>query len=83
MFETKIPKHINQGGFATIEDVKRACAKVDYVKGTAEAAGVCVISDGKTSYVLDDDGFYLVIGGTGSKKTRDMGAPYIYNNAVA
>lgn len=83
MFETKIPKQINQGGFATIEDVKKACAKVDYVNNTAEAAGVSVISDGKTSYVLDDDGFYFVVGGTGSKKTRDVVAPYICNNAVA
>lgn len=83
MFETKIPKDINQGGFATMEDVKKACAKVDYVKHEAEAAGVSVMSDGKVSYVLDDDGFYFSIGGTGSKKTRDVVAPYIYNNAIA
>lgn len=83
MFDIKVPININQGGFATVDDVIKNGVKIDYTCYKSETAGVTMISDGKTSQVLDDDGFYLTVGGTGSKKTRDVVAPYIYNNALA
>ena len=83
MFDTKVSSSLNQGRFGTIEEIRKAGAMVDYEKGIAEAAGVTMISDGKTARVLDDDGFYFVVGGTGSKKTRNVVAPFIYNNALA
>ncbi len=82
MFETKVSANLNQGGFAGVDDVKKCGIKIDYKKGTTDASGVGMLTDGETAYVLDDDGFYLVVGGTGSKKTRDVVAPYIYNNAL-
>lgn len=82
MFDTRVPASINQGGFGTIEDVKSVGVKISYESGHAGVAGISMTSDGKTAYVLDDDGFYLTVGGTGSKKTRNVVAPYIYNNAL-
>ena len=83
MFETRIPTNINQGEFATIEDIKRIGVKINYKSGKPGTGGVGMLSDGETAYALDDDGFYLVVGSTGSKKTRNVVAPYIYNNALA
>ena len=83
MFETRIPTNINQGEFATIEDIKRIGVKINYKSGKSGTGGVGMLSDGETAYALDDDGFYLVVGSTGSKKTRNVVAPYIYNNALA
>ncbi|MGN0438747.1 MAG: type IV secretory system conjugative DNA transfer family protein [Lachnospiraceae bacterium] len=83
MLDTKISADINQGRFATLEEIYEETQPVDYVKGIGTAAGVTVFTDGKTARVNDDDGFYMVVGGTGSKKTRGVVAPSIVNNAIA
>ena len=83
MFETKISSNINHGRFARFEEIKDECELVDYVNGDGNIAGISVSTDGKEAYVHRDDGFYIVVGGTGSKKTRNVVAPYIINNALA
>lgn len=83
MFETRIRPDINQGGFGTLEDIMKSGVQIDYKEGSAKVAGVSMISDGRKATIFDDDGFYLVCGGTSSKKTRNVVAPYIYNNALA
>lgn len=83
MLDTKISSDINQGRYATLEEINEETEVVDYVNGIGTASGVTVYTDGKTARVHDDDGFNMVVGGTGSKKTRDVIAPYIVNNAIA
>lgn len=83
MFDSKISENVNQGGFADFDDIKDECELFDYVNRHGEVAGVTISTDGKTGYVHLDDGFYIVVGATGSKKTRDVCAPYIVNNAIA
>lgn len=83
MFDTSIPLNINQGSYATLDDIMNKGVKIDYRTSCADASGVTMISDGKTSYVYKGDDFNLVVGGTGTKKTRNVVAPYIYNNALA
>jgi type IV secretion system protein VirD4 len=82
MFDTKIPFN-NRGKFATVQEINKETKIVDYEKEMGNASGVTVSTDGRTAKVYDDDGFYMVVGGTGSKKTRDVVAPYILNNAIA
>lgn len=82
MFETKVSSNINQSGFATLEEIERETDSMDYLHAHGKVAGVTVSTDGMEARVYFDDGFYLVVGGTGSKKTRDVVAPYIYNNAL-
>lgn len=83
MFDTSIPLNTIQGSYATLDEIKAQGRPVNYQTAYAAASGVTMMSDCKTAYVCEDDGFYLVVGGTGSKKTRNVVAPYIYNNALA
>ena len=83
MFDTNVPININQGSYATLDEIFKNGIEINYQTSYSTVAGVTMISDGKTGCVYEDDGFYLVVGGTGSKKTRNVVSPYIYNNALA
>ncbi len=83
MFDTKLQS--NQARFSDKEEIEEHTEDVDYEKGKANNAGITISidADGKRGRLYTDDGFYMVVGGTASKKTRDVVAPYIYNNAIA
>lgn len=81
MLDTRFSADSNQGRFATLEEICEETGIVNYETGVGSASGVTVSTDGKTGRVHDDDGFNMVVGGTGSKKTRDVIAPLILNNA--
>ncbi len=83
MLDTKISEDINQGCFASLEEIYEETEFVDYEKGIGSASGVTVSTDGKTGRVHNDDGFNMIVGGTGSKKSRDIISPLILNNAIA
>lgn len=71
----------NEYGFADEKAVLDMCRKVDY--GNAEkwagGSGINVISNGKESYIQDTEASTLVVGATGSGKTRRLLLPYTYS----
>ena len=83
MFATKVSENADYGGYANWEEICADTVTIDYVSGTGSAAGVNISTDGKTAMAHADDGFYAVIGDTGSGKTCDVVIPYIYNNSIA
>ena len=80
MFATKVSENADYDGYANWEEICADTVTIDYVSGTGSAAGVNISTDGKTAMAYADDGFYAVIGDTGSGKTCDVVIPYIYNN---
>ncbi len=63
--------------WATVEEIKRSCSEVDLNAEDYPAAGIPIISDGKTAYVDNTDTHSLIFGATGSKKTRLFCMPMI------
>ncbi|MCR4961634.1 MAG: type IV secretory system conjugative DNA transfer family protein [Lachnospiraceae bacterium] len=82
MFATKISENADYDGYASWDEICSNTAKIDYVNGTGTVAGVNISTDGKEAMVHADDGFYAVIGDTGSGKTCDVVIPYILNNLI-
>ncbi len=80
MFSTKIEEEV--GGYASPEEILEGTVIIDYEKREGTGAGVTISTDGRRGIVQCDDGFYVVVGDTGSGKTTDVVLPYIYNNAI-
>ncbi len=69
----KYDKYIEDGHgarWASAEEIKRDALGIDLQEKSYKAAGIPVISDGKTAYVDSEDSHAIVWGSTGSKKTR-------------
>ena len=70
--------------WANDDEIKQRCSLIDIQKGTAEGAGIPVITDGtKTAkvtkvYVDNSESHTLIIGSTGSGKTRKIILPQIH-----
>ncbi len=56
--------------WATTDEIKNAGTFVDLTARSFPAAGLPLISDGRTAYVDNEDTHTLIFGSTGSKKTR-------------
>lgn len=63
--------------WATIEEMQNASTKVDLYADKYPAAGLPILSDGRTAYVDNQDTHSLIFGATGSKKTRLFCMPMI------
>lgn len=57
------------------EAVKDALSRVDLLAPHYDACGLPMISDGRVAYVNNTDAHGLIMGSTGSKKTRLFGMP--------
>lgn len=71
----------SDGGFADIDDITAKCKKVRYdgKAGWPGASGINVISDGHEGYVYETEASTMVVGATGSGKTRRVLLPYVYS----
>lgn len=63
--------------WATIDEMQSAGTYIDLSSEDYPAAGLPLLSDGKTAYVDDQDTHSLIFGATGSKKTRLFCMPLI------
>lgn len=63
--------------WATIDEIENSTAKIDLLEDDYPAAGLPIMSDGKTAYVDNADTHSLIFGATGSKKTRLFCMPMI------
>lgn len=61
--------------WAEAEEIKASLTKVDFSSKSLRSAGVPYISDGKIVYVDTSDSHALVIGCSGSKKSRNFAFP--------
>lgn len=70
--------------WATFDEIKKRFSFVNIVENEIEGAGIPIISDGQSSYVDSTESHSLLIGSTGSGKTRRIILPLIsfllYNN---
>lgn len=70
--------------WATFDEIKKRFSFVNIAKNEIEGAGIPIISDGQSSYVDSTESHTLLIGSTGSGKTRRIILPLIsfllYNN---
>jgi type IV secretion system protein VirD4 len=75
----------NISRWADPEEIKGAASTtcVDIESGIAPSGGIPIISDGRTAWVDGSDTHTLVMGSTGSKKTRLFGMPLINILAMA
>ena len=75
----------NISRWANPEEIKGAASTtcVDIESGIAPSGGIPIISDGRTAWVDGSDTHTLVMGSTGSKKTRLFGMPLINILAMA
>lgn len=83
MFDNSISADIDQGRFASVDEIIAGYPEVDYSKDEAMDSGVNIISDGIKARVFNTDDFSMVVGATGSRKTMTVVAPYILSNALA
>ncbi len=67
---TKYFRTGHESRFATKEEIKSVCDKIDLTANSYNAAGLPMINDGKTAYVDNLDNHSLIFGSTGSKKSR-------------
>lgn len=61
--------------WAEAEEIKASLTKVDFSSESLSSAGVPYMSDGKTVYVDTSDSHAIVIGCSGSKKSRNFAFP--------
>ncbi len=61
--------------WADENELKQRLVKIDMSDAHYPAAGLPLISDGRTAYVNGDDSHGLIIGSTGSKKSRLLAMP--------
>lgn len=67
----------DESRWADINEIKEINTFIDISKGDFTAAGLPLISDGKTAYVNTKDEHCLIFGSTGSKKTRTCVLPMV------
>ena len=63
--------------WATSEEIKKRFSFVNFNEGIIDGAGIPIISDGHSSYVDSTESHSLIIGSTGSGKTRRIILPQI------
>lgn len=61
--------------WAEAEEIKASLTKVDFSSKTLRSAGLPYMSDGKIVYVDTNDNHAIVIGSSGSKKSRNFAFP--------
>lgn len=69
--------------WAEAEEIMADTVKIQIEKTPYETAGIPLLSDGKTVYVDDQDNHTLLLGATGSKKSRLFVMPMIHMMANA
>ena len=72
----------SQSRFAYESEIKQL-PMVDHKKKTCSGGGVIIKSDGITSYVDNSDRNTMVVGTTGSKKTRNIILPSIISSIIS
>lgn len=83
-FSTKVKPNYSQASFATEEDIRKYCDCIDLQKeGSGVGGGIVVISDGKKAYTADREASSIIVGGTGSKKTRNVVTEHVLSSAYA
>ena len=82
-FNAFVSPNINQGRFATEDEIVSRFQKINYQDATASVGGLNIISDGKNAVVDGYDNSTMIVGATGSKKTRTVVMPYILSAALA
>jgi len=77
--------HDNDSRWADADDIKCAptVTQIDIEADDIPAGGIPIVSDGRTAYVDHSDTHTLILGSTGSKKTRLLGMPLINILAMA
>lgn len=75
---------VNQPHLATPEELRQRFTTAELIPGTAIAAGgIPILSDGTHVTMNTQDTMTLILGATGSKKTRTLVAPLILSAAQA
>lgn len=70
----------NENSFASEEAITGMCRKVNYsAENWSGGSGINVISNGQVSYIHDTEASTMVVGATGSGKTRRVLLPYTYS----
>ena len=70
----------NENSFASEEAITGMCSKVNYsAENWSGGSGINVISNGQVSYIHDTEASTMVVGATGSGKTRRVLLPYTYS----
>ena len=82
-FNTSVTPNYSQGRFSAEQEIVDAYPTVDYKNNFSEVGGINIISDGTKAVVDDSDNSTMVVGSTGSKKTRNVVMPYVYSCALA
>lgn len=70
---------LGENHFEEPEVIRKEYLEVDYRDKQIEAGGLNIISDGKKAVIAHKDNNTIIIGSSGSKKSRDVNAPYIYS----
>ncbi len=70
---------LGENHFEEEEVIRKEYLEVDYGDEQIEAGGLNIISDGKKAVIAHKDNNTIIIGSSGSKKSRDVNAPYIYS----
>ena len=83
-FETYVKPNYVHASFATAEEIKNGCDCINHKQsGRESGGGIVTISNGKTSYAVKGDSSTITVGGTGSKKTRNVVMPHVLSCAHA
>jgi len=72
-----VPKMVTGSRWSTLEEITSTLKKIDLSEVSSSASGLPIYSDGRYVYVDHLDNHSLVLGATGSKKTRLFCMPTI------
>ena len=70
---------LGENHFEEEEVIRKEYLEVDYSDEQIESGGLNIISNGRKAVIAHKDNNVLNIGSSGSKKSRDVNAPYIYS----
>ena len=76
--EKKIILRETDSRWAEDAEIKRGCSLIDTETGEAQGAGIPIIIEGSKVYVDNSESHTLIIGSTGSGKTRKIILPQIH-----
>ena len=74
-YYSKYDNAVSDSRWAETAEIESCLTKVDFGSDTIKTAGIPCISDGKTVWIDTDDNHSVVIGQSGSKKSRNIVFP--------
>jgi len=83
-YESYVTPNYAHASFATEEEIKNGCDCINHTQSEGGlGGGIVTISNGTTSYTVKGDSSTMTVGGTGSKKSRNVVMPHVLSCAHA